>query len=77
MPPGRGRPICQRSRVDTEKSDWWAAFVIAHRAAAFRGRTDAAVYTEATDGRRFFVISWNERFCRHHGGSRPRRSCKD
>jgi glycerol-3-phosphate dehydrogenase len=52
--------ICQRSRVDTKNpmvGGVRGSHIVLPR---FAGAPDAAVYTEATDGRPIFVIPWNE-----------------
>jgi glycerol-3-phosphate dehydrogenase len=52
--------LCQRSRVDTKTpmvGGVRGSHIVVPR---FAGVPDAAVYTEATDGRPIFVIPWNE-----------------
>jgi glycerol-3-phosphate dehydrogenase len=52
--------VCQRSRIDTNGSmvgGIRGSHIVLPR---FAGMPDAAVYTEAIDGRPFFVIPWNE-----------------
>ena len=52
--------VCQRSRIDT-KSPMVGGVRGSHLVLArFAGAPDAAVYSEATDGRPIFVIPWNE-----------------
>jgi glycerol-3-phosphate dehydrogenase len=52
--------VCQRSRIDTNGpmvGGVRGSHIVLPR---FAGAPDAAVYTEAIDGRPFFVIPWNE-----------------
>jgi glycerol-3-phosphate dehydrogenase len=52
--------VCQRSRIDT-KNPMVGGVRGSHLVLArFAGAPDAAVYTEASDGRPIFVIPWNE-----------------
>jgi glycerol-3-phosphate dehydrogenase len=52
--------VCQRSRIDTKNpmvGGVRGSHIVLPR---FAGAPDAAVYSEAVDGRPFFVIPWNE-----------------
>src|SRR5438270_1830641 len=52
--------VCQRSRIDTRGSMGGGVRGSPLVLPRFPGAPDAAVYTEAVDGRPIFVIPWNE-----------------